>query len=431
MNTSGNLNNALFQPSLWDYSVQYFKDYEQFENFIKEAEKLFGTTELTIANNNFSNYVNDQLAYGNTTPYGMYGKHPYSYRQAIDRNSFVYWEEYKIIKKALFDEIKKIIEASSVAEISKPKMVFNDRQIGEFIYDRAAMALEPEIFFYSRSKNMVLDLEKDKIYYKDDKIYLESDNSLVIRAMKIEKPDGTIEYLESIDDESIKKASERGIVSVTSTNKKVYLFKEKIPKEYKAIKIMVALSSGGFTNWNNDFFTGMAAALMVEVLESLDYSVELVVALGGGRCGSCSKKLMMNGQRKMGRRYMLVRLKEFGESADMDKLLYMLCDPSFHNVKFVGMLNTLYTLYGDELDTNGNPRMTWHAIEERDCIHPLGDILKTHDIINNNKGLLYYYLWRIKDANEIINKVSNIALLSNTYNIEALKKAEQDGNYTI
>ena len=434
MNNTGNLNNTPFARSPWDNTVLNFQDYKKFEQFIEESKKIFGTPTLSTANANFSDFINIELSLitsNASSPYGMYGKHPRTYQEAIDRNSFIYWEEYKSLKKSLFNDIKKIIEKNSVAEITKPQMVFNDRQIGEFIYDRAARALEPEIFFYSPSKNRVVDLSKEKIYFKEDKIYLESDNSLVIRAMKIEKPDGTIEYLESVDDESIKKASEKGIVSVTSTNKKVYLYKQKLPKEYKAIKIMVALSSGGFTAWNNDFYTGMAAVLLVEVLESLDYSVELVVALGGGRCEYCPLKLMMNGRLKHGRRYILVKLKEFGEFADMDKLLYMLCDPSFHNVKFVGMLNTLYTIYGDQLDTNPNPSGTWHAIEEQDCIHPLGDVLKAQDIANNNRGLLYYYLWRIKDANEILYKVTNIALLADTYNIEALKKAEQYGKYTI
>ena len=152
MNNTGNLNNTPFARSPWDNTVLNFQDYKKFEQFIEESKKIFGTPTLSTANANFSDFINIELSLitsNASSPYGMYGKHPRTYQEAIDRNSFIYWEEYKSLKKSLFNDIKKIIEKNSVAEITKPKMVFNDRQIGEFIYDRAAMALEPEIFFYS------------------------------------------------------------------------------------------------------------------------------------------------------------------------------------------------------------------------------------------------------------------------------------------
>jgi hypothetical protein len=82
----------------------------------------------------------------------MFGKAPKTFNEAMDRDKFIYYDEYKIIKAQVEKAVAKELSKDSIAEAMKPKLVFNDRQIGEFVFSKAAMSLVPEMFFYSPSK---------------------------------------------------------------------------------------------------------------------------------------------------------------------------------------------------------------------------------------------------------------------------------------
>jgi hypothetical protein len=158
----------------------------------------------------------------------------------------------------------------------------------------------------------------------------------------------------------------------------------------------------------------------------LDYSVEVVVALGGGRCdgSQCIKfPLNFNGKRTKGRRFFFFTAKTFEEQLDKDGLLYTVADPSFHNVKFISLLNSFFTLFGDSIDTEtGDPSGTWHGIEKEDMVNPLGAYQKAIDYKKGNKNLLHFYIHKIKSVQEIIQEVSDIARTCENINHEALKK---------
>ena len=412
-----------------EYTFADFNSWDALQAFVEQARRMFLTPEARVADANYGDFIQRELdrrtaGQGNDT-YGLFGRHPRTYQEALDRDKFIYWDEYKKLKSELFEKIQKRLAKSSVAEVMKPKMVYNDKQLGEFIFDRAAMALEPMIYFYSEVHKRELNLETDAIYEKGKKIYLESDDTLVIRAIKVQKEDGEIIYMELKGEETLQKASEIGIVSVTSSNKKVYLYKEKKPRMYNSVKLVTAMTMGGFTSWVNDFWTGMSTVLCLEVLESLGYSVEIEVALGGGRCGGCGKKLLFNGQYIKGRRFIMVKLKDFNEQADMESLLYMLCDPSFHNIKFIGMLNTIFSVYGDQIDTNGNPAGTWHGIEEPDLVFPIGSYVKAKAALKKQTGLLDIYLHKIRNKIDVEGSVLKAIIGCEELNRQALLKYSQ------
>lgn len=412
-----------------EYTFADFNSWDAFTAFIDEARKLYPTPDATVADRNFGDFIQRELdirtsGRGNDA-YGILGRHPRTYQEALDRNKFIYWDEYKKLKSELFDKIQKRLAKSSVAEVMKPKMVYNDRQLGEFIFDRAAMALEPMIYFYSLVHKREINLETEEIYEKGDKIYLKSDDTKVIRAIKVEKEDGEIIYMELKGEKTLSEASEIGIVSVSSSNKKVYLYKEKKPRMYNSVKLVTAMTMGGFTNWVNDFWTGMSTVLCLEILESLGYSVEIEVALGGGRCGGCSKKLLFRGQYIRGRRFIMIKLKDFNEQTDMESLLYMLCDPSFHNVKFVGMLNTIFSVYGDQISTSGNPAGTWHGIEEGDLVFPIGSYVKAKAALKGQSQLLDIYLHRIRNKIDVEGSVLKAIIGCEEINRQALLKLSQ------
>jgi len=166
----------------------------------------------------------------------------------------------------------------------------------------------------------------------------------------------------------------------------------------------------------------MAAATCVEVLESLGYSVGVEVAVGGGRCGGCAKKLNFNGNLMQGRRFFTFTAKSFDEQMDLDGLLYTLCDPSFHNIKFISLLNNFFKFFGDELDKSANPSSTWHGIDNNDMVNPIGMYHKYMDFKKGNENLIHFYIHQVKNEDDVIRQISDLVLTCENKNLEALKK---------
>jgi hypothetical protein len=404
------------------YTVMPFSNWRALESFAKYIQKTRPSSQVENANANFKSFVEQKLRSGDTKSYGLFGKHPRNYEEAISRNKFLYYDEYKRIKEKVEKKIREELQKSSIVEAMKPRLVFNDKQIGEFVFDRAAMSLQPEIYYYSPSKKREVDALKEKIIYEGKKMFLESDKSLVVYALKVESEDGKTEFVEIKGESSLSEAVKKGIVSCTSANKKVYLYKEKKPKMFNGVKIIVGLTAGGFTRWDNDFYTGMAAVSCVDVLESLGYSVDVEVAVGGGRCGGCYKKLNFGGQYMEGRRFFTFTAKSFDEPMDLDGLLYTLCDPSFHNIKFISLLNYFFRFFGDELDTNANPSSTWHGISELDMVNPIGMYHKGMDIKKGNTNLIHFYIHQVSSEQDVIRQITDLVLTCENKNLEAIKK---------
>lgn len=327
------------------------------------------------------------------------------------------------------------LNKKSEAEIMKPKFVYNDRALGEFIYPKAEMSLVPEIKYYSVKHKRIVDFNTE-VEQDGDILFFKKDKSKVIKVFEVTllNSDGNDildknnepkkEYIEIKGEHSIIEASKKGRLSVTSTNKKVYLYKEKKPKTFKAIKLIVGLCAGGWDNWENDFYTGVTTAIMFEILESIGYSVEIVCYLGGGRCNACGAFLNFDGQLKQGRRFFSFIAKPFNEQCDMDGLLYTLCDPSFHSIKWVTYINYWFGYFGDQFgdnSDNGNPFQRWHGIMEKDMQHPIGSFEKNLDLKKGNKDLLYYFIHKIS-KDEISSSILNIVAQAENVNREALQK---------
>jgi hypothetical protein len=123
-----------------------------------------------------------------------------------------------------------------------------------------------------------------------------------------------------------------------------------------------------------------------------------------------------------GRRWFTFTAKSFDEQVDLDGLLYTLCDPSFHNIKFISLLNYFFKFFGDTPDTNPDPSRTWHGIESPDMINPIGMYHKFIDINNGNKNLLHFYIHQVKTEREVVNQITDLVLECENKNLAALKK---------
>jgi len=434
-----------------NWSIQTFPSFKVMKEFVEKVKEIMPNPIADEANANFKIYTNRILSNPRNPKisyYGMFGKQPTTYEDAMSRERFVYYEEYKQVKERIEKMVKEELQRASTAEIMQPKFVYNDKQLGEFMFDKAAMSLIPKTYYYSFVHDREIDIINEPIIREGNVMVLKSDGTLVDMAIKVTKKDGSVEFIkvDPMDASvSLQEARQKGVVDCTSTNKKVFLYKEKIPKTFNAVKLIVGLTAtAGFTKWysssgevGNDFYTGMTAVAIMDILESLGYSVEIELVLGGGRCGGCYRQLNFNRQMTEGRRFIGFTVKPFDALADMDSLLYTVCDPSFHNIKFLSLLNYFFTFYGDEIDTNrgyngrsvpvsnqdfGNPASTFHGIEPADMIHPIGMYYKSLDAKKGNDNLLHFYINRVASIEEAVLEVRDIILTAEDLNMEAAEK---------
>lgn len=154
------------------YTIMPFSSWRALESFAKYIAKTQPSAEVENANANFKSFIEGKLRSGDTKSYGLFGKHPRSYEEAMSRNKFLYYDEYKRIKEKVEKKIREELQKSSIVEAMKPRLVFNDKQIGEFVFDRAAMSLQPEIYYYSPSKKREVDALKENIIYEGKKCSL-------------------------------------------------------------------------------------------------------------------------------------------------------------------------------------------------------------------------------------------------------------------
>lgn len=173
------------------YSIMQFPSWNALKTF---AKKIPYSAAADAGNKYFERWVNKELNALNSNPkwakfsaYGIDGKHPKTYAEAMAREDFVYMDQYKRVKEKV-DKLIKDWLLSSEAETEKPKLVFNDKEIGEFVFAKAAMALVPKLFYYSPSKNIEIDIVKEKIIQKSNQeMVLESDGSKVVFAFKVKR----------------------------------------------------------------------------------------------------------------------------------------------------------------------------------------------------------------------------------------------------
>ena len=416
-----------------DFSIQCFDSINEFIEYA-ELAKSKGSKELLDFLERERENIDKQLQVRPNYKFGLKGtdKAPLSYQDALDRKDFVYKDEYQRAKQNARAIIDKALEKNSLANAMKEKMIFTERELGEFIYDRASMSIKPNIFYYSRIHKKELDEQdiysktvdgKDEYYYKNDNTEVE----LCIKAVVPPKNEGekeTNEYYKIGDttDENLKNIVDSGkIVSISSNVKKVYQFKEKQPRIKNAIKIFMGTSVGGYSRAGEygDFYTGVTLALVTEYLESRGYSVEIVMLLGGGRCRGCLPT-KLNTPSQYGRRFIGITVKKFDEQLDLDPLLYWTADPSALHIKLLRYFNVFHWLYGDNMTYSMGK---WHSITHNDLSSPIGTYYKFKDIKKGNKDLLYYFVHQVENESAIAQAVLSILLTSENINYHINQKA--------
>ena len=428
-------NQAVGFNAFQDFSVQCFNSVEEFTEYA-EIVKSKGDANLLSFIDTERNEIDAILQSGRANKYGLRGtnKAPLSYQDALNRNEFVYKEEYEKTKRSVEKMLNSALEKSSLAEAMKSKMIFTERELGEFVYERASMAIKPNLFYYSFIHELSLD-EKDVIFTVVDgesKYSYKEDGSEVVLCIKVtygddKRDEVSVRYYEAskITDEDLQRISEveKGVISISSNVKKVYQFKDKQPRIKNAVKVFLGTTVGGFTKTSiwGDFYTGVAAVLITEYLEARDYSVELVMVLGGGRCTGClSAGYHLDTPSGYGRRYIGITVKKLDEQLDLDRLLYWTADPSALNIKLLRYMNVFHWLYGDRMTNKSN---YWHGIKEEDIINPIGSFYKQKDIKEGNKDLMYFFAMAVDGEKAVAQAVLNIVLTCENTNYQINQKA--------
>lgn len=432
------------------WTMLNFPSWRELDAFGKKAFDKYPNPNVVKANDAFKNWVNGILGskssergFFGVLLNGQYKGLPIDYDEAMSRRTFLFYDEYKKIKAKVERKIQQELKKSSEAEAMQPKMVYNDRELGEFVFEKAAMGLVPELYYYAPKLKREIDILNEKVIQDGELMVLEKDRSVfVVFALKV-FIDGKTEpeYIEVPPgdgaEEVLRQASTKGIVDCGSTNKKVYLYREKKPRTFNAVKVVVGMSgAAGWTGWQNDFYTGITAAIITDVLESLGYTVEVEVVLGGGRCNRCGYFLNFDNKLDIGRRFFTFKAKKFDEQLDLDGLLYTLCDPTFHNVRWLSLFTSYLNFFGDEIQLpsgrrgntghQGNPVATWHAIEAEDMINPIGMWFKKQDYLKGNNNLLHFYLHRTNGEDGVVQEVTNLVLTCENINLEALSISKQN-----
>ena len=135
------------QPySYTNYTIMPFSNWRAMEAFAKYIQKNFPSSKIDDANDQFRAWVNKDIQDNANRPdsdYGMFGLAPKSYDEAMSRKTYLpeYYEKYKEIKQSIERTVMEALQKMSVVQAMKPKLVFNDKEIGEFVFDRAAMSL--------------------------------------------------------------------------------------------------------------------------------------------------------------------------------------------------------------------------------------------------------------------------------------------------
>lgn len=417
-----------------DFSIQCFDSIDEFVEY-SELAKSKGNQDLLNFLNRERDMIDSVLQDSRNNIYGLKGtdKAPLSYQDALNRNTFVYKDEYHSAKENAKKLLDKALEKNSLAEAMKSRMVFTEKELGEFVYERASMSIKPNLYYYSRVHNIEIDEsevrfeivgENEKYTYKKDNTPIELCIKVTIEPnSKYNDTDKQVyEYYQSgnITDSDLERFSERGIISISSNVKKVYQFKEKQPRIKNAIKIFMGTSVGGYSKAGEygDFYTGITAVLLTEYLEARDYAVELVMVLGGGRCRGCLPT-KLNTPSQYGRRFVGITVKKFDEQLDLDSLLYWTSDPSALKIKLMRYFNIFHWLYGDDMTYNST---YWHSINTQDLICPIAPFYKNKDIKKGNKDLMYFFVHQVENEPAIAQAVLNILLTCENTNYQINQK---------
>ena len=158
---------------------------------------------------------------------------------------------------------QEIIKLGLMNKLPKPELTFNDRGLGNFVFDRAAQSLQYKYDYWSPTlERLVDDTEFTKVADDDEdappRFTLDADGSEVIRRVQ---------------------QQENGLPAVVTANKKVFAYTPRNDKLSGGVELFV--SAGNYHFSGTEFmYSGLVVILITKMLERAGIKVKITVVVG-------------------------------------------------------------------------------------------------------------------------------------------------------
>jgi succinate dehydrogenase flavin-adding protein (antitoxin of CptAB toxin-antitoxin module) len=212
----------------------------------------------------------------------------------------------------------------SEGKLDAPKFEYNDRELGNFSFDRASVELIPVFEYYDEKSET--SVPQKNVEDRGEKSFDKTNGNEVFwipkyedkekskRACQLKREGKSITEIMGIEDLKPKKYA--------SSVKKSFLYKIEKPKPKKAVRVVLDLSIPAFRTSEQAKWRGYGAVAIIKFLESIGYSTSLVGSFGVEYGRDTTYDYVHT-----------IILKDFGQSLDTAELLYGTSDVSFIRCK--------------------------------------------------------------------------------------------------
>jgi hypothetical protein len=212
---------------------------------------------------------------------------PKSTSELESHNSFLGMHLLKEIRPKLQDKLSEYLEYLAQSELPKPTIAYNDRGLGVFSFDRAAMGMY-KIHTINRSTPIQENITKLNI--------------------------------------------ELGKKQLQTSVKSVYAYFKHKQNSYPSLQLYVMAGANSHVKGNNILFVGLACAELVTFMEQRGISVEVNVLLGSH----------FRGQTTLGQ----IRVKRYQDRLDTNQLLLISSDPRYFRYRGFKALIVMANYFG-------------------------------------------------------------------------------------
>lgn len=346
------------------------------------------------------NSVNNSLRAGATASNIIaYGEPlPTDYEEAMARKYFMNMPLYNMAYLELspyLNMLEKVSQGIIPKEVIKP----TDKEIGVFSFERAMMQVDGTPALYSKKHDRYFGLGEGVEVFDADKKQKTNKEGQLLFKLNLDGSEAVLTILE-----------EDGAKQFNSSNKKSFLFKEKLPRPNRAVRLFILVGQ----NWGEKtYWAGVTAVICANFLESVGYSVRLTACIG-----LSNSNLKFDGSRQYGHRFNIMDVKDYTETMDSLSLLYVLADPSFFRIRQFSYYMAQQYLFDDEYDTSLGSMPSKQTFEKTLYQEQKKGNLETE------KDTLYYFLGgsEIKSIEDSKNELKRIICNAETKNKEILAK---------
>ncbi len=304
-----------------------------------------------------------------------------------------------------------------------PKWKYNDKELGNFDFDRASINLLPRYQYYNTKTKKYLDkidvanIAKDKS--KAEYVQIGTKDKVIVVPILKEPYDADIADMAYRDIASGTPYQEAlamyglKVGKYYSTVKDCYRYKEKVLLPKKAIRLFITVGGDSDVKGNNLIYSGITGLILAELLEMKGYIVNIQAVYGYQDNGLWSKKYQ---EFKFGARCVATQVKAFNETIESKTLLYMLSDATFFRHYVFKYFQLLREKYGDKY--NGSLGRMIDSSQIKTIIYKHFGIRDGYFIPNKkgkfvqnaNTQFLYFFIDNIFTENSCIEKVREVML---------------------